>query len=649
MFNLDLPDGALILTAPAGGGKTEAVIDEIVRARAFSLFSPVWVLLATGQQIFAVQERLLARSQDGVQFGVEFFNFEMLYSRVLDLLGDPQRLVEDTARYRILRHVTAALDEIGDLEHFARIAASPGFVTLVAGLIHELKQGRVSPEDFWNVAEPRSAKDRDLARIYHAYQDFLRERSLVDRHGAGWLAIDHLEKGAKLPGCPELLIADGFDQFNQVQVRLLTVLARQVSRTWVTLTAAPDEPGRRFRRFEQTRDRLLRVGTIDGRQVWQVIPLDSLTPNPSPLYGEEAASEQGGEAVLHHLTNTIFQTHPTPIPGGAAVSLIEAPDVIREAGAVLRGVKRRLLDGAPPESFAVVARDIGRYSSALRDLARAYGIPLVVREGLSLAENPVASLVMTLLDLAGLDFPRRELLDTLRSPYLDSPDLELDQVALLERLSLERKIVQGRATWLDEIRAAKGKRIDEDRDSERQIDPAVIDQLLDSVTRHFDRITPPPSGTIEEFVRWIEALLGPDPQLLADDRDERGGDSPEAGTDAEADHEAHFHILSRVRQSADPDHINRDLHALRRLKSVLSSIRSAHELISGGDEVIAWEDFRAELGLAVNSARLILPGEQSRVGRVLATDVTEARGLPHDHVYLMGLAEGIFPAQEPER
>ncbi len=33
---------------------------------------------------------------------------------------------------------------------------------------------------------------------------------------------------------------------------------------------------------------------------------------------------------------------------------------------------------------------------------------------------------------------------------------------------------------------------------------------------------------------------------------------------------------------------------------------------------------------------------------MLATDVLEARGLPHDHVFILGLSEGVFPAQEPE-
>jgi ATP-dependent helicase/DNAse subunit B len=181
-----------------------------------------------------------------VQFGVEFFNFETLYVRLLDLLGDPQRQVEDTARFQILRCVAATLRESGQLELFGQIAHRPGFLGLLAGLIHELKQGLVQPDRFTQVAQ--QPKDRDLARIYAAYQSFLQQKNLVDRHGAGWLAIDHLERGNRLPVRVDLLVVDGFDQFNRVHTRLLAALARQVSRTVLTLTGSPDG-GRRFRRL----------------------------------------------------------------------------------------------------------------------------------------------------------------------------------------------------------------------------------------------------------------------------------------------------------------------------------------------------------------------------------------------------------------
>jgi ATP-dependent helicase/DNAse subunit B len=653
-FAFGLPPDAALITGPVGSGKTEAALDAILDARQFAAFGTIWVLLATGQQIRAFQERLLARSPDAVQFGVEFFNVEALYARLLDLFGDPQRQIGDTALYQILRSIAADLTARGELEHYAEIAQKPGFIGQVAGLIHDLKQDLIRPEQFAQVARSRGPKDRDLARIYAAYQAFLRERGLVDRHGAGWLAVEHLERGDPLPVPLDLLVVDGFDQFDQVHVRLLAALARRAGRTVLTLVGTPGEAGRRFRRFEHTRERLLSAGFDDqGRQVWQDQAVSTLR-----LEEESAGNRRSRPAPLDYLVHTVFHSHPEQVPGNGTVALIEAPDTGREVRAVLRRIKRLLLDGAAPESMVVIARDMARYSGALRATSRAYGVPLVVREGVPLRNNPAVAVLLSLINLAALDFPRRDVLDALRSPYLRSPDLSPGQVAHLERISLARQVVRGREIWLDEIGGADRYREDEDGERSSLLDSAGSAALRAALARHFDRVTPPPTGTVYAFARWIEGLIGPDPEAEARDSAEvaAGGDGESTGRAHPAAGEAlpgadagttHFSLLARIRAGADSGRVARDLAAIHALTRVLRGIVTAHDL-TGSPADMAWPDFRAELELAVNRACVVPVGGLSRLGRVLAVDALEARGLPHDHVFLLGLSEGVFPAQEPD-
>lgn len=624
----DLPPDAALITGPVGSGKTEAALDAIMEAHDFSPFSPVWVLLPTGQQIHAFQDRLVARSPDAVQFGIEFFSFEALYIRLLDLFADPQRLIDDTVRYQIVRAVVTRLKQRGELALFGEIAEAPGFVALVAGLIHELKQGLVSPERFAEAVVPRGPKDQDLALIYAEYQEFLRQRRLVDRHGAGWLAIAHLERGEPRPLPVDLLVVDGFDQFNRVHSRLLTLLARRVPRTVLTLA---EVPGRRFRRFEQTRDRLLAAG-MDGlrRQLWRVVPLRS---------GAARAA-----AVLDHLAATVFHPRPAAVPVDDSLSLIEAPDVLREVGAVLRAIKRRLLEGTAPDEIIVIAHDMELYSTALRETARIYGVPLVVREGLPLKENPAVALLLALIDLDAFDFPRRDTLDTLRSPYLHTPDLTPAQVAALERISLARQIVRGRETWLFEVGEASRARRGEDGEEMTLLGEDDAAALADALARHFERITPPTGGTVFELARWLEDLIGPDPGAADEDDTEAGEDeSPVAPSGG-------INLLAGIRAAADPERAIRDLNALHAFKRILHGLCAGYDVIAGETEPppIAWAVFRAELGMAVESTCVQPPGGISRRGRVLATSALEARGLPHPHVYVLGLSEGVFPAQETE-
>ncbi|NDJ76329.1 MAG: hypothetical protein GYB65_08720 [Chloroflexi bacterium] len=644
---------ATLISGAVGCGKTEATIDAILDARLFRPFSTIWVVLATGQQIHAFRERLLARSadsdtaEDRVQFGVEFFNFDTLYTRLLDEAGNPQRQVQDTARYQILRDVIGWLASRGDLEHYEPIAHTPGFIGLVAGLIHELKQGMALPERFAEVAETRGPKDRDLARIYTGYQAFLLDRRLVDRHGAGWLAVRLLEDHPALANDVDLLVIDGFDQFSQVQLQVLTALARRVSRTVLTLAEAPTAPGRHFRRLAQTRDRLLDAGESQaGEQLWRTWTLDDA------LGSGCTRNHPALDHLVGHLFHSGAAAHRDP---GDAMTLLEAPDVGREVAAALRLVKRRLLDGTPPETVLIVARSMHQYAGALRETARAFGVPLVVRTGMRLRDNPAIALLLLLIDLAALDFPRREVLDTLHSPYFASPDLTPDAVALLERISLERQVVRGRATWLDAVLDAAHPRRSENRDeSGVGLDSVTARELHEALARHFDRITPPADGTTYALVRWIMDLIGPDPDAAAEDEIDRAEDDPHTEVLVDVPDPAvppdHLGLVACVRAGMDAERVARDMAALHEFRRVLRGIRAASDLLAGEGEpyVVEWGAFRAELELAVERARVTPVGGRNRLGRVLATDVLEARGLPHEHVTILSLSEGVFPAPESE-
>ena len=106
----------------------------------------------------------------------------------------------------------------GKLTYFAPIAQTPGFIALVAAFIQELKQAEINPEEFDTIV--KTQKDHDIAEIYRAYQGFLRERSLVDKDGEGWLARASVERAERFE--VDLLIVDGYDQFNPADANLST-------------------------------------------------------------------------------------------------------------------------------------------------------------------------------------------------------------------------------------------------------------------------------------------------------------------------------------------------------------------------------------------------------------------------------------------
>jgi RecB family exonuclease len=262
-------------------------------------------------------------------------------------------------------------------------------------------------------------------------------------------------------------------------------------------------------------------------------------------------------------------------------------------------------------------------------------------------------MLLALIDLREQDFPRRELLDTLHSPYVTPPDLTPDQIAQLERISLARQVVRGRATWLAAIAESARAGRDEEGEDIPVLETAEAETLTRAVQRHFERLAPPPTGTAHDFTRWIADLIGPDPDAAAHDAAEgenTGAESGKSVSQSVPPGAEHFNLLGGVRAGTDAERVARDMVALCEFRNTLSGIRAAHNLVAGdgAPRVLAWADFRAELELAVGRAEVVPVGGLSRLGRVLATDVLEARGLPHDHVFILGMSEGVFPQPEPE-
>ena len=288
--------------APVGAGKTEHVLAQIDALTADNPFATVWVLLATERQVNAFRRRLIEEiGEQGVFFNVQFFTFYELYARILDIAGQPTRKLDYAAQVRLLRVLAGRLAERGDLAAFAAIAEKPGFLSVLAEFIDELKQGLATPETFASVtAATFGGRDKDaaLARLYDAYQARLRAHDVVDREGEGWLALEALAQHPKLCKHVDLLVVDGYDQFTPLQAGLVAGLAAQVGQTLVTLTTVPQREqtvGRRFADAQQT------LQTAHDRAN---VPLhvDTLT---------RPDAEQRHPA-LQHLADTIFRPDALP-------------------------------------------------------------------------------------------------------------------------------------------------------------------------------------------------------------------------------------------------------------------------------------------------------------------------------------------------
>lgn len=617
--------------APVGAGKTEFALRQLLDFvhHPHQPFLKTWVLLATRRQEVGFRQRLvdLQNAQLPVFFNVEFFNFYELNSRLLNIAGQPPRKVQNSAQIGILRLIINQMMQWGELTFFHEIAYAPGFVSVLADLVDELKQNSVRPEEFASGA--KTEKDIEISRIYTRYQDMLIENNLVDLEGEGWLALETLREEPQIVQDVDLLLVDGYDQFTPVQAQLLAELSRTIPQVDITLTTVPERGADYARRFARAFERLQESHHSAG------VDFEQTLLNRVEIYRHPDLDELG---------RMIFQGR-APHPTSDAIRLIEMPTPVEEVSAVLRSVKQQLQDGVRPDDILIALRDWTRYESYFESFQRLYNIPLLLHHRPAYHKTPVIAVLIDLLELAP-QFRRRDVLDVLRSPYI-SAGFKSEQLDMLDRITLEKRLVRGSIRdWLEVIELASSPAFDEDAiEQEPLITQVQADDLSILVESFLEGVTPPAYTEIESFVDWLERLIGQDPNQDPDSPDELDVWYAEDSVYC-------LHIARQIYEgdSSTEDIIRRDISALNGLKQILRHLMATDLFLRSTLQqttTTTWDMFWSDLKIALeNSADT--PGNPSRTGRVLVTTASDARGLPHQHVYILGMAEGVFPAEVAE-
>jgi hypothetical protein len=120
---------------------------------------------------------------------------------------------------------------------------------------------------------------------------------------------------------------------------------------------------------------------------------------------------------LREVRERIFSAVPPESLAPAPVAILSAPHEEGEARLSARQV-RRWLDAHPGEEVLLVSRRFDEAAvSAWERAAKEYEIPTVERLTVPLSSVPPVRVLLQMLDAAREDFPRRETIDILSSPY----------------------------------------------------------------------------------------------------------------------------------------------------------------------------------------------------------------------------------------
>jgi ATP-dependent helicase/nuclease subunit B len=616
-----------VLCGPPGSGKTWRVLDRFVACAAEHGHDSALLLLPTGLLANRTRERLVRDTRLPGLFDPRIMTFPALAQAILDANHEPVAPVADVQRRLIMADVLASLRAEGKLESLAEVSDLPGFPQSVCDFVDELKRAAVDAPRFRQAAQALLTGDEQTAAlcdIYAEYQRRLTDLKLFDEPGCFWWARDLLREGRREPlSGLRLVLADGFSDFTTTQIQLLALLCQSAEEAIVTLPLEEDE-GRQDL-LDAPRATLKRLREhIPDAEVEHLPPPHAAHP-PAAVARRVFSLAAPGETA-GHIGNE-----------GNAVQILCAPGQRAEVEQVAREVKTILLqDDMGPGDIGIVARNLGEYAESLRNVFREFGIPLYVSDGEPASRRPSVQIILDLLAIVADGYRRADVAKFLKSNFVCVDGLQPSQGPIspddLERIACEARIIRGRDAWQQNL-ATRQRRLEAMR---RAAEEAPFDEDAEAAFH--------PASEIEEELRLVEragAFFG----ALAACLDELTPD----GTRADhvrrvTDLIRRFGIPERLTHAGCPDDTAANVAAFSVFTEALAALANADEPLRAQE--VPFARFAAEVRDVAASVEYMAP--QWPEGRVVALDAHAARGMRFPVLFVMGLAEGAWPARRRE-
>lgn len=655
-----------LIAGRAGSGKTHACLAQIHDALAEDLIDgPKLILLAPEQAALQMERALVTMSPAGALGRCEVLSFRRLAHRILnETTGPSPTPLTALGRQMALRYLIGRRRK--ELREFSRVAERPGFVAAIARGIAELLQEQVGAAELRAAAEaadaesdPSAARLRDSAVLLEAYLEYLGE-GRVDPESVLALARRRLAAAPWIAGSH--IWIDGFAGLTRQQMDMIVALAGLAAHVDVALLLEPGrlDDGSRcgFRSDSQPGEAVLHhtertwLALAEAFREAEVAIEPPLILNPSPLPRFERCDalarlesrflaqpvRVAGPPLTHSVQSPPVISRSkmdervdcgwgcqtagdTAHRAAAHVRLIRAADrrtEVRAAVTALMDLVQRSRDPLRYRDIAVVVRDLEPYSDLISAELGARGIPFFIDRRRPTHHHPLVQAVRALLAMHGegpFDLPISQLLKSGLAGLSD------DAADALENYVLAHGIVSAEVweeAWTHPVRAAWGDDAPDTPAARRSLWEvnATREALRSSIGEWWPSAGS--RGAQPACSQWTRRLYAVLERLQV--RDRMGDWIASAAEGGELDEaEEHRQVWDDFTRLLD--------EATDALGSQRMTARQFRDVIEAG---------LAEFTLGLVPATL---------DQVLVSSIERSRHPPVRAVFVLGFAEGEFPAR----
>lgn len=614
---ITMPAACKLIAGPARSGKTHRLLqryrNQLTCAQTESFASGECCWLAPNQTAALQLQAGLLSSAKAAFLRPNVSTFAQFADGLITRSDSRIRAISRPQKQRLLQQAVQTVRDQGRLEHFARVASTPGFVLQVDEFIADLKR-----KDIW--AETLQGRPglgrraRELADIYAAYQQILHRGELYDAEGRFWAAREILTKKFSAGRQRfDLIVVNGFNDFTESQYDILRLLSECSSQLLISLTVELAGSGTTGESDGETLAFAKTEGTFSRlREMMPQLEIESL----------KAAS--AAENSLRELQQQLFR-EPRPRRETAepisGVEILAANSAFSEAEAIGVQVKSLLCSGrAQPEDIVIVCPAGESVAELIATVLPDFGIPFYSEIRRHLEAEPLVRTLAALIRLHQEDWPFQTLLEVIGNGLLTRFDAQFDpesSFATRPRVALEQSVrsaqlISGRHALLEQLEY-RSSLTPAGATDERAVQVAIALAELRQLDQALAAL--PAEATLDEWTQAIEGLLSQLGALSA-------VDSPDSSSNGPLAH---------------------DTRAERAWKLLQRGLRSVVQ-VEGWSLATPPDLNLSELQelIATTTRGQRMPPKTDAEGRVRILSAESARKLSVKHLFLVGLNEQAF-------
>jgi DNA helicase-2/ATP-dependent DNA helicase PcrA len=416
---VEICDGALVVLAGPGAGKTRVIIEKI-KHLARSGIKPERVLALTFSQR-ATAEMMERLESDSPRIA-ELVEISTIHSWCADLvrrqsfrLGFPQSisLMSESQARLLLRDILGKID----LKEFLKTASAENLIDPLLQLFSKMKDQGLWPEDLMKIEE---GEWNALGQIALSFQTQCHERGFIDFGDAILFALrllsDNAEMRSEVQNAYDVILVDEFQDTNWTQVQLLRLIAGP--KTHVAIVGDDDQSIYRFRGASYSAFQFFEEA-FPGCQSIELTETFRLSPEIASVANQLIHANGERRYRPNKKLKALGQS-------AGFVQVLELASFEDEALEILDQIEARLADGASPGDCAVLVR-AHSHAHLITAEAKRRGVPVQVLSQEGLWEREIVQDFVSFLNL--LHSPQ-SLVDFLR--LCDSPLLEFSEAEIVQ-------------------------------------------------------------------------------------------------------------------------------------------------------------------------------------------------------------------------